>query len=78
MITEERIKELAEKWWGDRLLGIEDFIKIVAAEARKEGISEAGDVAIKLAYDVMGATLGLARSYSERLIEAIKQLKEEE
>jgi len=50
---------------------------LVAAEAREEGIEEAVDVAIKLAYDVMGATLGLARSYSDRLIETIKRLKEE-
>lgn len=35
-MTEVRRKELAEKWWCDRLLGIEDFIKIVAAEAREE------------------------------------------
>lgn len=47
----------------------------VAAESRKEGIEEATDVAVKLAYDVMGNTVSLARSYSERLIEAVERLK---
>jgi len=42
MISEERIKELAKRWWDDRLLGIEDFIKIVATEAREEGIEWIG------------------------------------
>ena len=43
MISEEWIKELAKRWWDDRLLGIEDFIKIVAAEARQDTIKELED-----------------------------------
>lgn len=84
-MTENRINELAKecsKKLNDLSDGIQDdeiivlgYFRTVVAEVWNGAIDETGDVAIHLAYEVMGATLGLARSYSDRLGKAIEQLK---
>ena len=88
MISEKRIKELAEELWrhpkvlfqtDDYEIVLEtlaQYFRTVAAEAREEGIEEMLEVGRKKVWDVLNQKRPIARVLVLRLQEEAKRLKE--